>query len=121
MKKNSLPTLLLFIILTLILSCRSTRISNHREIEVVILPDTTPKIICDTLDAGRVKLTSIFGGYWNDTITTTFIMTENYTLSIRGSYNVPDSVQSYIFIFDNDRRTACFTWDGNTTLHKILK
>jgi hypothetical protein len=73
------------------------------------------------MNTGYVKYSTVFNGYWNDTITTTFILTEEYTFSILGAYEIPDSAKGYIFVFNNDRRTACFTWDGDTTLHKILK
>jgi hypothetical protein len=108
------------ILLTLISSCRSTQLFKHKE-EVVLLPDTTPIIICDTLLAGRIKTTAIFENYWNDTLTNTFIITENYTISISGKHEIPDNVSGFIYIFDNNRMKAFFTWSGDTTLHKILK
>lgn len=122
MKKNYKCFYFLSLVISLsLMSCSFSILSKQQKTSNIILQDTTHKIVCDTINAGFIKSTVIFEKFFKDTLTATFIITENYTFSIAGEYIIPNNVNTYIYIFNYDITTAQFTWDGDSILHKILK
>ena len=114
-------TLLLIISLITMISFGKER-RKERKQQDIELTDTIPQIQCDTIYGGYVRMHAVFEPYNETRVPTTFIVTDSTTCTVIGAiYDLPHDKLTYVYVYDNDRRTAEFTWEGEDKTYKIWK
>jgi len=116
MKKIFLIFILIFSVLSIISAQKKIKVMEGSEYPIEPLHIS----VCDTFNTGYVRMYAVFEMKTIED-SYTFIYTDSTTCTIPGIHYLPKDKITYVFIYDGDRTTAEFTWEGEEQVYKILR